>query len=271
MFKLSSLQIAAMDKMRETHSGPLGFLMEDGQQAFPFITYITREVRKRFEHSDTSEYLRELEKAQVAKWIDLTGWPSSRDPVPLKDWLEEFQWVFLVFNGRYGRADIAEQLDDLLSQRSQLDGLFLINNHFDQAGAYQPAPDDQYYTDQLLLRRLFAMIPTTDLYFKQASHLAEIVEDDYPNSKGVLGAATLFAAIRAIEPESPYAANFRHFIRILKNLKDRTMPRDIVDAFRPYILNEDLLKIAPRFFPPSPGEFRKEVERIFEEFSKSYK
>jgi hypothetical protein len=246
MSKLSTLQIATLQAFRKTHAGPIGIILEDGQGYWPLISNLANVQLCESE-------LDNLERRRVIKCVN-GGGNGPLERVELRDAMRLYNWCFVLFQTTFGRDDVAEQIDQLLGEGKQTGRLILVNYHLDQLDA----EDD--------LRRLFAMIPTVQLYFADGLHLFEIDSDDTVNALGARQVADFFAMLRKAELP-PLTISYREVWRSVEELGAGVGSKAVVNAVRKRFIEatEALFRVRVRFLPP-----KQEFWARFDEVAKAF-
>lgn len=250
MANLSTLQITTLDAFRNSHPGPVGIILEDDQGYFSLIRHLTGEAV-----CDWNQ-LADLKRRMVAWCINGNGgaFPGFPDDTDLRQQLRSYCWCFVLYQATVGRPEIAAQMDGLLDEGQQLGGLILVNYHLD----HFEAKDN--------MRRLFAMIPTIQLYFPDAQHLFEIDAANTLNPGGARQVAKLFEQLR--KAGLPLlAVSYREYRRSAEALGSRDSPKEVVSTVRQRLRDatDMSFELKAKGLPPK-DEFWDRVERAIKEY-----
>ena len=247
MSSLSSLQAATLDAFRKANPGPVSVILEDGQGYNGLIGHLTGVPTR-----DAGDWAG-LARRNVALCVN--GFGNGRPgQVNLAEVFLSYQWCFILFQGTFGRDDIATQIDRLLGAGQRLDRLVLANYYLDHANAKDG------------LRRLFALVPSVQLYFADAQHLFEIDADNYANPQSARLVAQLFAQLRKAGLLT-MGTNFREYSRCVEAVGPADEPDDVARIVRGRLVDR-----ANTFYPdwppwlPPRGEWDRLVESAVQAF-----
>lgn len=232
MSNLSSLQIATLDAFRKANPGPIGVILEDDQGYVALVRHLTGEPIR--DHNQ----LADLSDRNIARCVNGFG-NGPPEQVNLAELVRSYRWCFILFQGTFGRDDIAAQIDRLLDAGQPLARLILANYHLDQAEAKKE------------LRRLFALVSTVELYFADSQHLFEIDAEDAANPRGARQVAKLFALLRkAGLPE--LVTSYREYRQSVEELGAADRPKDVAKAVRDRLAaaTDMLFKLQMPWLPP---------------------
>lgn len=247
MSNLSSLQVATLDAFRKANPGPVGVILEDGQGYGGLIGHLTGVPAR-----DAGDWAG-LARQNVALCVNGFG-NGPPGQVNLAEVFSSYRWCFILFQATFGRDDIAAQLDRLLDAGQPLDRLVLVNYYLDHANAKDG------------LRRLFALVPSVQLYFADAQHLFQIGADSYANPQSARLVAQLFAQLRKAGLVT-MGTNFREYLRCVEAVGSADEPDDVARIVRGRLADRanTFYKDWPPWLPPR-GEWDRLVESAVQAF-----